>query len=166
MELPRARELALATMKEHGLEMFNWEFHFDNAKKRFGCCVHPHFMRKGRIQLSRYLVELNTEEEVMKTIKHEVAHALAPARAGHGPAWKRIMTDVMNLPAERCYNEAGTDRSVVLPPPKYIGTCPKGHVRGKARMPRGERSCAECCRYFNRDFLITYTLNPAIDHRG
>ena len=56
-------------------------FQFDNAKRRAGCCDY----RRKRISLSGYFTEHNNKTEVMNTILHEVAHALAGARAGHEP---------------------------------------------------------------------------------
>ena len=77
MTLAQARRLALRLMRQHKLSPA-WSFGFDRSKVRFGKC---NFANK-EISLSRYLVELNDENEVRETILHEIAHALARAAPG------------------------------------------------------------------------------------
>jgi hypothetical protein len=53
----------------------------DSAVRRFGTC---RYSRK-LITLSRQLIELNDQARVLDTILHEIAHALAGPKTGHGP---------------------------------------------------------------------------------
>lgn len=104
MDLKRAEQHARFEMYKWGLK--DWDFRFNTRCKRIlGRC----FFQKELIELSAHYVELNTEEEVLDTIRHEIAHALAyinDGDAGHGPKWKewclktgaspeRIATDVV-----------------------------------------------------------------------
>lgn len=71
MELAEAAAVAQQAMEIYGLR--GWRFKFDNAKRRFGCCNY----RTQTISLSRYVTELNSRDNVIDTVLHEVAHALA-----------------------------------------------------------------------------------------
>ena len=81
MDVEKAYRLALAKVAEHGLA--NWDVMFDGARARFGCC----YYHKKLITLSKVLVELNDEAEVLDTILHEIAHGLTPG--GHTKAWRK-----------------------------------------------------------------------------
>lgn len=57
--------------------------------------------RKKAIELSAEYVRLNGQDRVLDTIRHEIAHALAGAKAKHGPVWKTWCLQVGAKP-ERC----------------------------------------------------------------
>lgn len=152
MNLADAEKLALELMREfklidpqrkHGLPQFSrdWRFEFDNAKRRFGCCHRTDL----KITLSRELVKRNDREQVEDTIRHEIAHALAPSRSGHGPAWKEMCARTGANP-ERFYDE-----TVDTPKGDWTATCGGcGREHHKFRKPRGERFCAaKDCRMKN-----------------
>jgi predicted SprT family Zn-dependent metalloprotease len=133
-------------MQQHGL--MKWRFDFDRARKRFGAC---HY-RKELITLSQHLTLLNTEDQVRDVILHEIAHALAGHKAGHGYAWRVIARQVGARP-ERCYRP-----DVALPAAPYEATCPSCQRLHKLfRRPKRERSCGLCSQgRFNRAFLLAY----------
>ena len=127
MELLEAKNLARSLMDEWGLQ--DWGFRFSvRSVKRFGVCrFRP---PSGHIELSSKLTQLNDREAVEDVIRHEIAHALAGARAGHGHAWKLKCIEVGAKP-ERCYNGAQVE---VVPAP-YLAVCDAGceikrHRRG------------------------------------
>lgn len=76
MELSKARGLAKALMRQHGLS--DWEFTFDRAKTRAGAC------RPGRRQLSLSApwTRIHDDDQVRDTILHEIAHAMVGPRHG------------------------------------------------------------------------------------
>ncbi len=76
----RAREL----MDHHGLE--EWALLFNVARCKLGECR----SRERLILLSRSHAVNGPPEQVTDTILHEIAHALAGPKAGHGPEWKAI----------------------------------------------------------------------------
>lgn len=76
----QAREL----MDRHGLG--DWSFRFNAARKKLGIC---HY-REKLILLSREHAADGKPIQVTDTILHEIAHALAGPRAGHGTVWKEI----------------------------------------------------------------------------
>ncbi|WP_428388587.1 SprT-like domain-containing protein [Mucisphaera sp.] len=82
MELIEAERLARGLMAEHGLS--DWGFRFNRRKRVLGLCC----FTDRRIELSRVYVELHGREEIRETVLHEIAHAQAGAKAGHGLAWK------------------------------------------------------------------------------
>jgi predicted SprT family Zn-dependent metalloprotease len=137
MELAEAAAVAQQLMDIHGLR--GWRFKFDNAKRRFGCCNY----RTQTISLSRYVTELNSRDDVIDTVLHDVAHALAGRSAGHGPAWK-VRAETIGCRAERC-----SDTNTLLTPPKrFVGTCPScGRVFRRHRRTRS--ACPVCCKTYN-----------------
>ena len=83
-ELARVRTWADALIALH-LDA-TWTFRFDNAKTRAGLCNYT----DRRISVSRYLAARYEDDEIHQVLLHEVAHAVAGARAAHGPRWKAV----------------------------------------------------------------------------
>jgi predicted SprT family Zn-dependent metalloprotease len=144
MNLDDAELLAERLMRLHRVPR-DWSFGFDRSRVRFGRCDY----RRKLISLSRYLVELNSEEEVRDTILHEIAHALLPRGAGHGPAWKALALSI-GCNGQRCYG-----REVARPAPKYRGTCPNCQ-RVIFRHRRTAIACAKCSDVFDPRFLFRW----------
>lgn len=156
MDLRKAETLALQLMAQHGLcadptwdfakrngwagsNPRSWTFSFDDSYRRFGVCR----LSQRKIGLSRKLVALNDEHEVRDTILHEIAHALAPRGAHHGPAWKAVCVRIGAKPV-RCYSSD----DVTTVAAKWQGTCPTcGKVWGRLQVPRGVYSCKCRPRY-------------------
>jgi len=63
-----------------------WTVGINNGNRRIGLCNYT----KKKIEISRNHIARGTDSEVLDTIRHEVAHALAGRIAGHGPAWKSV----------------------------------------------------------------------------
>jgi predicted SprT family Zn-dependent metalloprotease len=146
MDLLSAAQLARRLMRSHGVSS-RWQFAFDGAIRRFGNCNYG----RRQITLSAPLTLLNDESQVRDTILHEIAHALAPARAGHGPAWKAIARSIGCAP-ERCYGD-----DVVMPQRKYIGVCPTCAAK-VSRNRRKRLSCGKCDRKFNPRHLLVWSM--------
>lgn len=117
MNLERAEELARELMWDNGLE--EWSFVYDNAKRRAGQCSYV----EKEISLSRSLTEICSEDEVLSTILHEIAHALTDSRVGHGPAWRRMVTQLGGSP-ERCYSATENVQDHLEKSSKYHTVCP------------------------------------------
>lgn len=136
MELRTAASWARQEMDKHGLT--DWRFVWDDAQSRFGAC---HWYRK-EISLSKALVKMNSEDEVLDTIRHEVAHAIAGHEAGHDWKWRQACALTGARP-ERTYSQ----KKVATPPMKWTGTCPgcgkKIHRRTLFKEARG-MSCGTC----------------------
>lgn len=132
----------------------SWSFAFDNAKRRAGACDYT----RKRITVSRYLSARYDDDTNRQTLLHEVAHALAGARAAHGPAWKRTATALGYTGGVTHHGETATE----LAP--WVGVCPAGHVAYRHRKATRATSCAKCSRAFDDRYLFTWTrreITPA-----
>ncbi len=84
------------------LGLVGWDFHWDHAVKRMGCC----WPTRRRISLSRYYAAACLPQDaarLRRTLLHELAHALAwhhERSTGHGPAWQRWCAE-LGIPGER-----------------------------------------------------------------
>ena len=85
MELGTAVALTLNLLNEHGLIEQGWTVKLTRGSARLGVC----YWNKKRIMLARHHVINGTDVEIIDTIRHEVAHALAGPLAKHGIEWKR-----------------------------------------------------------------------------
>jgi predicted SprT family Zn-dependent metalloprotease len=132
MDIHDAASLAHEIMAEH---LVGWGFEFDRAKRRFGRCS----FRTRLITLSAPLVLLNERERVEDTIRHEVAHAIAGARAGHGPLWKEACY-VTGARPERCYDS----KEVETPMAPWRVECPSGHFSYPRYRRKKNAACARC----------------------
>lgn len=131
-ELQRRAE---ALMRAHGLA--GWKFCWDRAKRRLGQCRGD----TRTISLSRPLATVNSREQSIDTILHEIAHALVGVEHGHDRVWKRKVVEIGGTPQRIAHN------SVCLPP-SWVGHCPNcGYRQGAHR--RRVLACRTCCDRFN-----------------
>ena len=140
------RAVAESQMAEH-LDMNLWSFGWDSAKRRLGVCKYDQHL----ISLSRYFVDLHALQEIDQVMRHEIAHALAGPKAGHGPKWKKIASDIGYNHKKISGDEIGNATA------KLIGTCPNGHVVYRHRQPKSPLSCSRCAPRFDRNYLISWT---------
>lgn len=97
-------ELAKWTAK-YPERLAGWKFVWNNRKTSFGMC---RYWAK-EIQLSKVLTaSAGDPAHVVDTIRHEIAHALAGARAGHGSVWKMWARTVGAIPVACSRMSAGS----------------------------------------------------------
>ncbi|UOE42666.1 SprT-like domain-containing protein [Agromyces larvae] len=153
-DLERVRKWAEVLIAEH-LDPAEWSFGFDHAKKRAGLCNYT----QRRITVSRYLAARYGDDEIHQILLHEVAHALAGERAGHGPKWAQIAAGLGYI-GRRTH-----DGAVVHELAPWVGRCPAGHVHYRYRPPVRALSCGLCRRGFDRANLIVWRrreITPAM----
>ena len=126
-------------MDEHGL--IDWRFRWSHAKRQLGACTYA----ARTIALSGHYVQMNDEAHIRDTILHEIAHALAGERAGHGPAWKAVCRRIGADPSR-------LDHTAKVPDAPYELFCPlcrtvvaPRHRRVRPKMLRrlGCRRCGD-----------------------
>ena len=134
-----ARTLAQVLLDEHALH--DWTFAFNRRRRAFGLCD----FQKRTIYLSAVLAELNGEAKVRDTLLHEIAHALAGPRAGHGPAWQKVARTVGAKP-RRCYSA----QEVRQPQGRYLLVCPScKEATPRYCSPTKVYACRGCCDRLN-----------------
>ena len=155
MQLTAVSRLANSLMREHGLIQQGWTFEFDNGRNRAGAC---RFGTK-RITLSRHLMVNWSENEVRNVILHEIAHAIAGHRAGHGPTW-RAHARRIGCTGDRCWTPSEDAPELEA---RWIRVCPNGHYGRKMhRRTDSVRSCAKCSPgRFDDRYLLRTVPNPA-----
>lgn len=110
MDLVTTERLALRMMEDEGLIAEGWRFRMDDARRRFGCCRYD----KKLITVSRHLAALNSRDEVINTIRHEIAHAICGKAEGHGPTWRKVH-QAMGGDGRRCYTPEWAGGTIVQP---------------------------------------------------
>lgn len=78
------KELIRWTQK-YPMILGGWSVGLNRRKSSLGLCDY----RKRTIYLSKYWIETVSDEEILDTVLHELAHVLAGPRAKHGPEWKK-----------------------------------------------------------------------------
>lgn len=140
-KLNHIERFANDAMDTYGLTTIGWSFKWDRAKRRFGCCDYTNKI----ISISRHLALLNAIDQSTDTVLHEIAHAIAGRKAGHGPKWVNACHMVGARP-ERCFNTS----EVQTPHAKYIRYCPNClHARPMHRKSRKRYACGTCCKKYN-----------------
>jgi len=147
-ELERVRTWAEALIRLH-LDA-GWTFAFDNARTRAGLCNYD----RKRISVSRLLAARYEDDEIHQVLLHEVAHAMAGPRAGHGPRWRSTATE-LGYEGKRLHD--GQTATELAP---WVGVCPAGHRHYRYRRPTRPLSCGTCSRRFDPAFRIEWERRP------
>ena len=113
----------------------------------------------GRADYREKLISLNPllhdhgEDEIDRTLRHELAHLLAQFRAGrrrllpHGPEWREACRDLGIGDEARCHHLPFAAKTYAA---RYLYRCPNC----KEEFPRVRRmrravACLACCRKYN-----------------
>lgn len=153
MKRDRAETLALILMREYGLLARGWNFGWMRATKTLGRC---YYLRQ-EIKLSQSFVDLNEEDKVEETIRHEIAHALVGMGHGHGEEWKSTAYMVgCKDPKARC-----TDDDLKMAEGRYVaecGECGHRYSRHRPTKPGARFSCSRHGgpRVYNSAYHLTF----------
>jgi len=140
------QKMAYALFEQYDLK--DWTFQFDNAKVRFGLCD----LKTKTISMSKKLVSLNEEKDIVDTLLHEMAHAVTSC--GHNRKWRHTAI-LMGCNGKRCYSS----NEIVKPKPKFIGTCPQCETkinRYNKTKSMNNISCKKCCKQYNPEFQFVW----------
>jgi predicted SprT family Zn-dependent metalloprotease len=89
----------------------------------------------GVIQLSLPYIEVASDEDILDTIRHEIAHALAPRGSGHGRLWQ-LQCLVTGCRPERCGKE-GVSTLIREKRARVFAKCADcGSEHGYLRIPK------------------------------
>jgi predicted SprT family Zn-dependent metalloprotease len=139
------RMLAETKMAEF-IDMNEWSFAFDSAKRRAGLCNYTDKV----ISISRYMVDIHTMDETLQVVLHEVAHAISGKAAGHTKKWLATAKQI----GYRAEEFTGTE--IAAETATWIGRCPAGHTHYRYRRPARMLSCAVCAPGFDQRNLIRW----------
>ena len=145
MEVTRALSTGRRLLREHGLD--DWTIVADRAKTRAGVCR----FTKRQIGLSAPLTTLHTEDEVLDTILHEIAHALVGPAHGHDATWA-ARARAIGCSGERCVSPDSPTA-----PAAWLGVCPGGHALERHRRPERVLTCGLCSSAFDLAHVYTWT---------
>ena len=123
----------------------------------------------GRADFRRALISLNSQlqehgaAEIDRTLRHELAHLLAHARAGrrritpHGAAWRLACRDLGIGDEKTCHTLPFVTRRLQR---RFLYECPKcGEKFLRVKRIRGAVACLGCCRKNNHgNFDARYRL--------
>ena len=112
MNLQELEAIAERELLRHGLQ--DWSFGLAKTKRRQGAYNY----RSKRIEIAEYYATHNPPEQVIDTLLHEIAHALAGPKARHGPAWKAVAKKLGATP-----RACDTCRETVVMPGDWQATC-------------------------------------------
>lgn len=138
-------------LAENGLD--DWSFQWSH--NRTGYAGYTNCTTKT-IVISKPHALNHSDAEVNDTIRHEIAHALAGYKAGHGPEWKILAQQLGAKPQQYMVIEGPGLRETLAP---WVGRCPAGHESEYRyfRKPKKRRSCSTCDPRWNPDHQLTYT---------
>ena len=124
MDVERAGNMARRLVQKH-LD-WPWRFGWTWKVTRFGECDYA----LNIVALSMPLTAERSRGEVRQSILHEIAHALCPVGACHGPDWKRTI--------KRLGGQAKTQSAITFIPKdyKYVIMFRDMVVHGYYRKPR------------------------------
>lgn len=160
MTINQAITLAYSIIKNHS-ELKGWTVTFNNRKRAFGVCNYS----KLQIELSSILVPVMTDEAILDTIIHEIAHALTRGH-NHDRVWQAKCIELGGN-GQRCggpdkYKDGKVGQLIIQEKlAKYTLSCPccdnKSH---KNRKPTKSYSCNNHGdRFFNPKYKMILTQN-------
>lgn len=139
------RALAERKIAEH-LDLENWNFAFDSAKRRAGLCDYT----SQTISISRYHVDLHSIDDTMQVVLHEIAHGMCGSKAGHSKTWLKTAKSI-GYRAEKF-----TGQEIAQNTAGWVGHCPRGHKHYRYRRPTRMLSCTLCGPGFSAANLIRW----------
>jgi len=109
--------------------------------------------RTKRVILNPKLIEVSAAE-VQRTLRHELAHLVAQARAGrrrvaaHGPEWAQACADLGIPDEKRCHELPFKARRMTR---RFFYQCPEcGTLMARVHRVKSRVACLKCCRKYNR----------------
>lgn len=140
--------MALDTFTTYGYH--NWGVTVTARKRSVAACNY----RDKQVELSSEWFPQMTDAEIVDTVLHEVAHALAgPNVQAHGREWKRVARAI-GCDASTTFHANGRNLNDRAP---WRGVCPNGHETYMFRAPQRVKTCAQCSSRPNPQYMFEWT---------
>lgn len=161
MNIAQAINLAYEKLGMHP-ELDKWIVTSNRRKSAFGLCSY----RRKEIQLSETLVPAMTDEAILDTIYHEIAHALTEGHK-HNRVWSAKCIELGGN-GQRCggshkYENGKVGKDMLMKNiAKYTLTCPDtncGHISHMHRKPKRSFSCGQHGGGYNPKYKLEVTQN-------
>lgn len=158
-----ATNIANTLLRVHGLTAKGWQFEIHHSSKRVcGKCIFRAYPPKKKVVLYRTYLKHNPDDQIINTIKHEIAHALAyekygRAGGGHGAAWREMCAVVGIKPERLNYNAKRLEKRYIA----ICGHCGRQFQLDKRPSSRRRYNCRACCHLADYVPLI-WKHNPAL----
>jgi predicted SprT family Zn-dependent metalloprotease len=149
-------KLARKLMDENGLQYASLKE--IKTRTALGRCHQSFAGTFTEIRLSSLSLPICSDEEILNTITHEMAHAIVGVHHGHDNVWRRKHIELGGN-GERTFHSDKKHNEARIQMFKYIGVCPNGHIHPVQRLPKRLQSCGTCSRKFDSRYLIEYKLN-------
>lgn len=130
-----------------GRDLFatGWAFKTNRRKRALGICNYT----KKTIEISEHYLAVNTKEQILDTVRHEVAHAIAGVEANHGPKWRQVHRALGG--SGKAKATTGTDTNSVKASYQLVNTVNGQVVAEYYRKPR--RDFSKCIVNGDRNTL-------------
>lgn len=129
-----------------------WSFAFNSRKKTIGLCNY----NKKTIFYSIHFLN-NSDEDILDTILHEIAHACTSPKDKHNHIWRRWCI-ILGAKPIRCGNSNDLTKEHLKSIAKYVAECPNCHNEFVGhRKKKRNSSCAKCSNgVYNESFKLVY----------
>lgn len=114
-----AREVAAELFQLWGLTELGWVFYLKDSKRTLGLCDY----QRKRIVVSLDVLRSGIMEQLLETIKHEIAHVLVGPGNRHNHIWRAKAIEVGCQPVA-CAEIGAVPESGIGA--KYVAECPCG----------------------------------------
>jgi len=143
-KVKEARALLREKMNDHGLT--EWKTRIGGAYRRLGMCSY----KEKVIELSEQFVLAGTQEQILDTIMHEIAHALVGPGYGHGRVWKAKARE-LGATAKSASKSVNIEQRYVA----HCQVCSKQYGMMKQTSSMNRSYCGVCTRHMKRSRYAT-----------
>lgn len=156
-----AHELITNLMHDHGLADLGWYYTLSDHKSAGGFCQ----FEDKILGFSLPVIKLNKKKVIREIILHEIAHALAGDKAGHGKIWKQYCKKL------GCKAETFLGKEVVFPRKKYYSVCSGCSLRyERDRLTKNAKYLCGKCKtelvFYKYGEGMNYIIRKRIDFKN
>lgn len=138
--------------------LIGYSFRWNRRTHAAGLCNYA----KRTIELSAVLTPHRKDSDILDTLLHEVAHAMAGPWAGHGPQWKAQARALGARPAA-CIADTAAMAPVIAASRRYVARCDRcgTDIGGRMKAPDRNRTY----RHKSCGSPVTWRINAPAEKR-